>query len=75
MTTKSNAGQAGTTDTKSTIESTFKDNALFDNNQFINELNRKIKELETPEVKSVSLFDVVSAVGLIVLIIHLILKI
>lgn len=74
MTTKSNAGQAGTTDTKSTIESTFKDNALFDNNQFINELNRLIAE-EKPKEKSVSLFDVVSAVGLIVLIIHLILKI
>ena len=50
-------------------------NEILCNNQFINELNRKIKELETPEVKSVSLFDAVSAVGLIVLIIHLILKI
>ena len=56
-------------------EKAIKDNDYFFNNQFINELNRKIKELETPEVKSVSLFDVVSAVGLIVLIIHLILNI
>ena len=52
------------------------------NNQFINELNHEIAELETPEVKSVkvkrvkklSLFDVVTAVGLAVLIFHLILK-
>ena len=63
-------------------KSTFKDNALFENNQFINELNRKIKELEATEAKSVkvkrvkklSLFDVVTAVGLAVLIFHLILK-
>ena len=65
---KSNpAGSPLSTESKDTIN--------FDNNQFINELNLKIKELETPEVKSVSLFDAVSAVGLIVLIIHLTLKI
>ena len=63
-------------------ESTLKDSDYFDNNQFINELNRKIKELEATEAKSVkvkrvkklSLFDVVTAVGLTVLIIHLILQ-
>ena len=63
-------------------KSTLKDSDYFDNNQFINELNRKIKELEATEAKSVkvkkvkklSLFDVVTAVGLAVLIFHLILK-
>ena len=49
----------------------------FDNNQLIDELDRKIAELETFKVKKVkklSLFDVVTAVGLTVLIIHLILQ-
>ena len=58
-------------------KSTLKDSDYFENNQFINELNRKIKELEATEAKSVkklSLFDVVTAVGLAVLIFHLILK-
>ena len=52
------------------------------NNQLIDELDRKIAELEATEAKSVkvkrvkklSLFDVVTAVGLAVLIFHLILK-
>ena len=55
-------------------KSTLKDSDYFSNNLFINELNRLIAE-EKPKVKRFSLFDVVSAVGLIVLIIHLILKI
>ena len=61
----------------STDERTNKDSYYFDNNQLIDELDRKIAELETFKVKSVkklSLFDVVTAVGLTVLIIHLILK-
>ena len=47
------------------------------NNQLIDELDRKIAELETFKVKKVkklSLFDVVTAVGLTVLIIQLILQ-
>ena len=61
----------------STDERTNKDSYYFDNNQLIDELDRKIAELETFKVKKVkklSLFDVVTAVGLAVLIIHLILK-
>lgn len=77
MTTKSNAGQAGTTDTKSTIESTFKDNALFDNNQFINELNRYLVEIENRK-KSIRrrhlIFDLVFSIGMALLIIQLILQ-
>lgn len=56
-------------------ETANKDNDYFSNNQFINELNRRIAEVENPKVKKrVSLFDVVSAVGLTVIIIRLILQ-
>ena len=44
MTTKSNAGQAGTTDTKSTIESTFKDSDIFDNNLIFSEINECLND-------------------------------
>ena len=51
-------------------------NEILCNNQFINELNRRIKELETSEVKKhCSLFDIWTAVGLAVIIIQLTLKI
>ena len=77
MTTKSNAGQAGTTDTKSTIESTFKDSDYFDNNQFINELNRYLVEIENRK-KSIRrrhlIFDLVFSIGMALLIIQLILQ-
>ena len=77
MTTKSNAGQAGTTDTKSTIESTFKDSDIFDNNQFINELNRYLVEIENRK-KSIKkrhlIFDLVFSIGMALLIIQLILQ-
>ena len=77
MTTKSNAGLAGTTDTKSTIESTFKDSDYFDNNQFINELNRYLVEIENRK-KSIRrrhlIFDLVFSIGMALLIIQLILQ-
>ena len=44
MTNKSNAGQAGTTDTKSTIESTFKDSDIFDNNLIFSEINECLND-------------------------------
>ena len=44
MTTKSNAGQAGTTDTKSTIESTFKDSDIFDNELIFSEINECLND-------------------------------
>ena len=52
-------------------QSTLKDSDLFDNNLLTNDLNRIIAKLNK---KNVSAFDFVSAVGLIVLIIYLILE-
>ena len=58
-------------------KSTLKDSDYFDNNQFINELNRYLVEIENRK-KSIRrrhlIFDLVFSIGMALLIIHLILQ-
>ena len=70
MKTKEMPDKAGTPKDQNLL----KDNDYFFNNQFINELNRLIAE-ENPKVNRFSLFDVVTFIGLAVLVIHFLLKI
>lgn len=58
-------------------KSTLKDSDYFENNQFINELNRYLVEIENRK-KSIRrrhlIFDLVFSIGMALLIIHLILQ-
>ena len=58
-------------------KSTLKDSDYFENNQFINELNRYLVEIENRK-KSIRrrhlFFDLVFSIGMALLIIHLILQ-
>lgn len=54
--------------------STLKDSNYFNNNLFINELNRRKSELNKPKAKYSPFWFIVDAVGIIVLVIYLIIQ-